>query len=112
MKQIDNLSVDVILPNYNKEKFVKEAIDSVLSQTSKNGEDLPDKLDADKLDADKLDDVTIMVRELSAKLQECISRNSGTSTKLEDLSKEVKTLSSQLQTLPVRTKFITLALPG
>ena len=36
MKQIDNLSVDVILPNYNKEKFVKEAIDSVLSQTSKN----------------------------------------------------------------------------
>ena len=36
MKQIDNPSVDVILPNYNKEKFVKEAIDSVLSQTSKN----------------------------------------------------------------------------
>ena len=36
MKQINNPSVDVILPNYNKEKFLKEAIDSVLSQTYKN----------------------------------------------------------------------------
>ena len=28
--------VDIILPNYNKEKFLEETIDSVITQTYKN----------------------------------------------------------------------------
>ena len=31
-----NISVDVILPNYNKFNFLEEAINSVLNQTFKN----------------------------------------------------------------------------
>ena len=29
-------SVDIILPNYNKDKFLEEAINSVINQTYKN----------------------------------------------------------------------------
>jgi len=32
----DEPFVDVILPNYNKSKFIEEAINSVVSQTYKN----------------------------------------------------------------------------
>ena len=32
----DNSLVDIILPNYNKSAFIKEAIDSILNQTYKN----------------------------------------------------------------------------
>ena len=31
-----NVNVDVVLPNYNKEKYLKEAIESVIAQTYKN----------------------------------------------------------------------------
>ena len=31
-----NVNVDVVLPNNNKEKYLKEAIESVIAQTYKN----------------------------------------------------------------------------
>tara|TARA_B110000438_G_scaffold270954_1_gene288469 strand:- start:3227 stop:4015 length:789 start_codon:yes stop_codon:yes gene_type:complete len=35
-KDINNPAVDIILPNYNKEKYLEEAINSVINQTYKN----------------------------------------------------------------------------
>ena len=32
----DKQIVDIIMPNYNKDKFIKEAIDSVINQDYKN----------------------------------------------------------------------------
>ena len=31
-----NINIDIIMPNYNKDKFIKEAIDSVINQDYKN----------------------------------------------------------------------------
>ena len=33
---MDSTFVDIILPNFNKEKYLDEAINSILSQTQKN----------------------------------------------------------------------------
>ena len=33
---MDSTFVDIILPNFNKEKYLDEAINSILSQTHKN----------------------------------------------------------------------------
>ena len=36
LNKIDNTLVDIILPNYNKGKYLEEAINSVIAQTYEN----------------------------------------------------------------------------
>ena len=36
LKKINEIKVEIVLPNYNSEQFFSETIDSILNQTFKN----------------------------------------------------------------------------